>query len=759
MLHLNKLLSLAILVFLIPTGIAQTQDRISGVVVDGAGNPIANARVILTMDDGRIEARTDAIGTFVFEASPSKAVSIEAIADGFAPRSVEVGASDSVVNIPLGPQPLEEQVTILRTETRLHDTPASVVALNSRELETTPALTLDDRLRQVPGFSLFRRAGSRSANPTTQGVSLRGVGASGASRAIVLADGVPLNDPFGGWVYWGRVPSESISQVEILRGPAGDLYGSSAIGGVISIVTRRPTHDPILSVEASYGTQRTPTGSFFASAALSKWSASLAGELLRTDGLVPVAEEERGLVDTNAGVRRSVIIPRVDRSFGDRSRVFASAEFFLEQRTNGTPLQNNDTNLRSFVGGVDWDLRRVGFMALRIHGGTQGYNQSFTAVAPNRDSESLTRLQHVPSQSVGGSGQWNVTIDRAVLFAGFDARQVRGRSEETGFNSGIATSTSTSGGRESASGVFVGGNVAITDRLQMGGSLRYDNWRNYRGSSATRSLTTGASTLTEFPDRSESALSPRLSAIFNVTPNISIAGTISSGFRRPTLNELYRNFRVGDVLTLANADLRAERATGGDGSLIVNGFDRRLFIRTGVFCTRVSGNVSNVTIGMTPTLITRQRQNVGRTRSCGIESDGEFKVTDHVRVSGGYLYVDARVTSFPANTLLEGLYVPQIAPHQFTFQAVYSNPRLIAASVHFRSASSQFDDDQNQFRLSGFATVDAFVSRKLGENFNIFFAVENLFDSRAESGRTPVLTIASPRTARIGLRIRVGKDR
>src|SRR5437762_13234156 len=130
------------------------------------------------------------------------------------------------------------RVTASRTETRVSDTAASVAVLSNEDLSTTAALTVDDALRQIPGFSLFRRSGSRTANPTTQGVSLRGVGASGASRAVVLRDGIPLNDPFGSWVYWGRVPSESISEVEIIRGPASDLYGTAAVGGVISVVTR-----------------------------------------------------------------------------------------------------------------------------------------------------------------------------------------------------------------------------------------------------------------------------------------------------------------------------------------------------------------------------------------------------------------------------------------------------------------------------------------------------------------------------------------
>src|SRR6266852_968597 len=130
-------------------------------------------------------------------------------------------------------------VTATRTETRLSDTPSSVVVLSRATIDASAASTVDDALRQVPGFTLFRRSGSRSANPTSQGVSLRGIGASGASRALVLDDGVPLNDPFGGWVYWGRVPRASLDRVEVLRGGASDLYGSGAMSGVVQFVRRR----------------------------------------------------------------------------------------------------------------------------------------------------------------------------------------------------------------------------------------------------------------------------------------------------------------------------------------------------------------------------------------------------------------------------------------------------------------------------------------------------------------------------------------
>lgn len=733
---------------------AQSTPRLTGVVRDPVGSPVANARVTLHDGNQTIDTQANESGEFVFDTSADRPISIEVAADGFETTRVSVTPPTSEVTITLQPKTVSEYVTVSRTDTRLDETPSSIVAVTSRELEATAALTLDDRLRQIPGFSLFRRAGSRTANPTTQGVSLRAVGGSGASRALVIADGFSINDPFGGWVYWGRVPTESIEQVEVLRGPAGDLYGGSAIGGVISIRSRRPTEKPAVSFESSYGTQQTPSASFFASGGVSDWAGSIAGEVLSTDGFIIVAPEERGSVDVEANVRRYVITPSIVRTFGEDRRAFAAGEFFDENRGNGTPLQNNDTQLSDARGGIDWAFRRVSSIALRLHGGSQHYNQSFSSSAADRNSESLIRLQHVPSQFIGSSAQLTQRIGSFALFSGLELNAVRGESDETGFVANNPTSVSSAGGRELTTAVYAGGIFPVNERLQLGGAIRYDFWKNYTGFSTTRSLISGAIASTDFPDRSETAVSPRFSVLYRLTRNFSLAGNIGSGFRRPTLNELYRNFRVGDVLTLANAGLRAERAFGGDAAVLVKAFDEHFFLRTGMFCTDVSKNVSNVTLTTTPTLITRQRQNVGRTRSCGLEADGQWKVSDKVRLSSGYLFADARVNSFPANVSLEGNFIPQVPRHQFTFQGEYQDPKVVNVSMQFRASSSQFDDDLNQFRLKGFSTVDALISRQIDRRFSVFAAVENLFDARVESGRTPVTTLTSPRTFRIGLRFR-----
>ncbi|HEU4693901.1 MAG TPA: Plug domain-containing protein, partial [Vicinamibacterales bacterium] len=216
-------------------------------------------------------------------------------------------------------------------------TPAAVTTLGRVELESSPAATLDDALRAVPGFSLFRRSSSRVANPTTQGVTLRGLAASGASRALVLADDVPLNDPFGGWVYWNRVPAAALAAVSVARGAAGDLYGGDALAGVISI---RSSADPAVRGLVEGGTDGLARVSGYGGNNRVFGSA----EYGRIDGFVIVAPESRGSIDDEAGSRHAVVNAGGLFTPG-QSAVWVRASHFDEARRNGTPLQDNATRI------------------------------------------------------------------------------------------------------------------------------------------------------------------------------------------------------------------------------------------------------------------------------------------------------------------------------------------------------------------------------------------------------------------------------
>ena len=605
-------------------------------------------------------------------------------------------------------------VTATRTETRVADTPASVVVLSRETLETSAAPTLDDALRQVAGFTLFRRTGSRVANPTSQGVTLRGIGASGASRALVLDDGVPLNDPFGGWVYWGRVPRVALDRVEVLRGGASDLYGSSAMGGVIQFIRRK---DAGLSADASAGSQGTGTASLFLGGA----RGSFAADLFRTTGYVLVRPGQRGVVDVEADSRHATLDATLRHG-----KAFVRASFYDEARHNGTPRQRNETTTLQLAAGADWNVLR-GALALRAYGSDQDYFQTFSSIGANRATESLTVEQSVPSTGAGGSAQYTRALGtRHVVVAGTEVRFARGRSNEQRFTPN-GTFRVEAGGRQRTVSAYVEDLFAITPALSVTAGIRGDWWRNESDSG----------------DSLEAQANPRLSVLWRTSNAMTLFANAYSAFRAPTLNELYRGFRVGNVNTLPNAALQAEDLTGFElGARMRNA-------RLTLFAMSLSDTIANVTLSQTPALITRQRQNLGRTRSAGAELDADWQVGRHWRASAGWLFVDATVREGE----LRGRRVPQVPRHQATAGVTWLRNET-NVSAQLRWSSMQFDDDRNQLPLASYFVADLFASHPLSERAEATLAVENVLDEDVEAGATPVVTLGQPRAWRIGVRYR-----
>ncbi len=740
--------------------------RFQGVVEDQTGAVVAGARVELHDEHFRAWRPTSRDGSFTFDSVPIRTGTLTVSAPGFATlERAWTAAEQSPLVITLQPAGLSQKITVTATRlpTRLTNTPANVVVLTSQDVSATAALELDDVLRQVPGFSLFRRSGSRTANPTTQGVSLRGVGTSGASRALVLSEGIPLNDPFGGWVYWDLVPRASVGRVEVLRGGASDLYGTSAMGGVVNILTRSASQSAF-SLDTSYGNENTPDASLWAGVVMGRWHVDLGAEAMRTRGYVLVDPAERGSVDTRAGSEHETAQLRVERDVSSNGRVFAEARIFAENRENGTPLQTNRTHLRQMALGGDWQPESLGTVALRIYGGPQLYDQTFSAIAPDRNSESLTRIQRVPAQQGGFSVQWSRPAGaHQTLVAGLEGREVRGASDETGFSGGLATTAVGAGGRQRTLAVFGEDILRLTPRWITTLGLRLDNWRNFDALSSSRPLgTPGPVAVTNFMPRSESAFSPRLASLYRVSESVSLTASFYRAFRAPTLNELYRDFRVGSVVTLANPDLTAERLTGAETGVELSSFHHKVTTRGEFFWSDVTRPIANVTLAVTPNLITRQRQNLGRTRSRGLDLDATVHLSQEFDISAGYEFADAAVVSFPANPALVGLRIPQVPRNVFTFQARYSNPHgkkaLSRWTLAFqgRFAGLQFDDDQNLLPLGRYFTLDALLARPLGRGVEAYVAAENVFNDRYAVGRTPVLTLGPPALVRSGIRVTWG---
>lgn len=724
---------------------------IRGTVRDQTGAFVVGAEVVVSASGFRKSVKTDQNGGFEFLEVPEAALTLRVDAPSFASFTKPLEPQEHTAEITLQPKGLSQEVNVTanRSEMILGETAESVSLVPHEEVAVTAATTVDDLLRQVPGFTLFRRSGSRTANPTTLGVSLRGTGGSGASRALVLEDGIPLNDPFGGWVYWGHVPREAIGSIEVLRGGGSSLYGSDALGGVINIVPLAPRRN-LLSSEFSGGNQSTGEFSAMDSLQLGPWNLLSTGEIFHTEGFILIPDNQRGVVDTAANSEYEDGRFEVRRAFG-QNEAFTNVSFYNENRNNGTPVQINDTQWWQIGGGINIQ-GRAGNLQVRGFGSGQSYNQTFSSVAANRNSESLVDAQHVPSQQAGGSVVWADKLgSRNSLVAGADARRVRGFSNEFSVASGTITSDVSAGGDQLSSGAFVQDSIQLLQRVLFTAGVRYSNWNNYDARTRTASFSpTVKPNLTNFADESEHAFSPRAALLVSANEHLVLTASAYRSFRAPTLNELYRTFRLGNTVTQANPRLLAERLSGAEAG--ANLFWKRMRFHAAYFWAQISDPVANVTLSSTPKLITRQRQNLGRTLSQGVEADAEWHYSQFdIRV--GYQFADATVQSFPANRLLQGLEVPQVAPHQFTFQTLYHAPHRWTFAVQGRTANRQFDDDLNQFPLDAYFQMDAYAAKRLSSRIEAFTAIENLFNSRAVVARTPNVNLGSPILARAGIKL------
>jgi outer membrane receptor protein involved in Fe transport len=745
---------------------------ISGTVRDLSGSVVPGATIAVR--DGAKEQQTVSgpDGRFTLNASTSSEIVLIVRATGFAElrHTVPAGSSTASVDLVLSPASVQEAVTVTatRSERRTSDVPASVSVLDREDIKQSPALVADDLLRQIPTFSLFRRTSSLASHPTAQGVSLRGIGPSGVSRTLVLVDGVPNNDPFGGWVYWSRVPLESSDRIEVVDGSTSSLYGNYAMGGVINFITNQAT-PKTLDFKAQYGSRSTPKLDFLGSHVWGKVGVTVDGNVFNTDGYPIVRANERGKVDNNASAEFWNLNLKLDYTPSERVHAFARIGYFDENRNNGKAStidgteEANDTIWRAYSGGVRARMPDQSELQATVFSDVETFHSNFLAVpqtTPPRNVGRMTLTQTVPTHSAGGMVQWSKAFGTKQYFtAGSDIRWVDGDSEENGLDAQTGTTVvllRNSGGTQRNFGFFVQDLITPTSQLILTLSARVDGWRNYDGHNLETSLINApVNNVPSLPVRSDTVASPRAAARYHLTSRLDVWGDIGWGFRSPTLNELYRQFRVGTTLTLANYNLGPEHLVGGEAGAAF-AISPNSTVRATWFDNHIEDPVSNVTISQVGANVTQQRQNLGATHVHGIQTDVEYRFGSDWRVAAAYVYDQAKVTENPTTPALVGKWLPQVPAHRGSFRLAYSNPRRFTASAGVQFVGSQYDDDLNtpSRRLPDFAVVDIMGSRAFGRNLELFAGVQNLFDAEYFVGTLPT-TVGTPRLVTGGVRVRL----
>ncbi len=760
-----KFLFFSLICTLVLTFAATAQEantrQIEGRVVDIAGLPVSGAEIVVSGKGRMSICKTDNQGYFKCDLNQAEGSFITIRAEGFSIlRHIDVNIQDSnaIREYKLTPEALREDVVVntLKAKTSISEAPASIDLIERDELTNSAGVVIDDVLRNSVGFGLFRRSGSLTANPTTQGASLRGISSSGASRSQVLFDGLALNDPFGGWIVWNKVPKIATERIEILRGGSSALFGSGSLGGTVNLIPRSTANNNLVfAVEASAGTANSFDGSFFTGFERKGWSVDGFASTSQTKGYRIIEKIRRGPVDDFANSRNSVFSIRLARKLGKEGQVFGRAAVFGEGRNNGTPAQKNRTHIRDFsvgteigFGEFDANLKDTRLSA-RAFGSTQVFDQTFSSVADDRAGETLVRLQRVPAQKTGLILQLFSLIDRHSLVFGFEGTEVRGSSNETGYFGGSATSQVGAGGRERKYGFFVQDFVRVSEKFTLAAAVRFESWKNYRSLSSVRTLSTNNVSTETFADRDESSVAPSLSIAYRLTESFGLYALAGKSFRAPTLNELYRGFRVGSVITNPNSELKAENAWNYEaGARFSSG---PFYLQGSFFLTKISNAISNVTLDPGPPLILRQRRNAGKTKTKGLEFEIEYR-RNRVNIGVGFLGTDATVKEFDLEPGLVGKRVPQIPARQLTTKIELRPDETWTLSFQGRASSGQYDDDLNTFLLESYFQGDVSVSKRVRENSSLFFAIQNIFNSRYSIGRTPIRTISGPFSFRAGFR-------
>jgi outer membrane receptor protein involved in Fe transport len=770
---------------------AQTpiQDRhVEGTVLDAQGLPIVGAQITLTQPQANIsKSATSSTDRFRIDGLAPGVYTLRVTSTGFQMQQMSIDLRTDAartVELRLQPAGITEQmvVTATRSEQRVADVPASVDIVTSEQIQRSPAVVADDVLRQLPTFSLFRRTSSLASHPTAQGVSLRGIGPSGVSRTLVLLDEVPFNDPFGGWVYWTRVPLMDTDRIEIVEGATSSLYGNYAMGGVINIVTNR-AQPRTLIFRPQYGNRGTPKLDLFGSDVWGKLGATFNATRFSTDGYKIVAQEERGPIDNEAWVKYQTGSGKLDYNPSDRVNLFMRAGVFDENRSNGKSgvvPETNKTNWKYGNGGARVNLPDGSTLDGRVFFDRSHFYSTFLAVPaapPPRSQDNLTLEQNVPTDSVGTMVQWSrgfQTHGRShVVTAGTDFRWIKGDSDEITYAAATGLTQllhRVSGGRQKIGGAFAQDLMEITPKLQLTLSARWDRWHNYDAHNHETTIATGVPTANDkvLADRSDRAVSPRIAALYRAADKVSVWGSFSRGFRAPTLNELYRQFRVGAILTTANENLGPEHLTGVETGISVTPLDR-LTIRGTLFNNRMKDPIANVTT--TPNGNTRQRRNLGSSNIAGFQADAAYRVDAHWNVSFAYVFDNAKVRqSVPdaQNIDLTGKYLAEVPKNRASVQVGFTHPKFANLSLDTEFIGMQFDDDQNvaailpavpgktQVGLPAYSVTNLTVSRTISHQVDLFFGAQNLFGKLYYTGTNPT-TIGTPRLVNGGIRLRVGR--
>ena len=620
------------------------------------------------------------------------------------------------------------------------DVAYSIATVERERLTRTASGRLEDALKDIAGLQQFRRSDARSANPTSQGATLRGLGGNAASRVLVLLDGVPQGDPFAGYINWPLYLTERIDRVRVTRGGGSGAGGAGALAGTIELDSIGSADAPALAGSLAGGSFNAVEGRALVSGRIGGGFGFVSGGYAQGDGFVPVVAPgpaDRGARYAQGSFAARAVVPAAG------GELQAAIDLSNDVRTRGIEFSRNSTT------GADASLRYVGRGLLLL-----GYVQlrRFTSQFASVDAARLQATQtldqfNTPATGLGLKAEVRPRIGSTELRIGAEWRQTSGETiEGFSFVSGAATRLREAGGKSD----IVGGFAEATRKLgpvTLTGGGRLDRWSLSEGLLRERRVGGAPLSDTSFAARKGWEWTARGGAAVDVTPGLTLRGAGYIGWRLPTLNELYRPFRVGVEVTAPNATLVPERSEGGELGVSWQPTPG-LRIDAAAFTVRLRDAIANVTLSQGPAGIMRERRNLDALNVRGVETDISWRGGDW-RIAASAALTDSRITASGLAAPLSGLRPASVAPFQASGTMGWRG-----LSTTLRYTAAQWDDDQNTRRLASALTLDAVADVQLGGGVALRARIENAFDAEVQAARSAIGVVerASPRAIWLGVR-------
>ena len=634
------------------------------------------------------------------------------------------------------------------------------VVIDRDALDHIASGRVENALKDIAGLQQFRRSDARSAHPTSQGMTMRGLGGNAASRVVVILDGVPITDPFGGWVNWPSIQAGRLGAIQVRRGGGTLSQGAGAVAGTIQLFSENsPADHAALEGSLFYGSRDSIAAQGIVSGKLGEAGAGLiAAQFERSDGFIPVVAGQRGSADKRAPYQQGSVVLRGVVDAGASRELQVNLSGFTDERNRGTDFTDNRTI------GSDMSLRLVDRGSLpwsaMVYGQVREMRSGFASVNADRSVATQTLDQYrVPAT---GWGAAFILHPAKGVQLGADARFMSGESRERyTFVNSSPTRLRRAGGDARTIGAHVALSYNVFHALAFDASARLDHWRISNGVLDERSMAGAVINDIHHPNRDDWEPSASAGLTFRPIGNVRLRASGYTNWRLPTLNELYRPYRVGADAIAANPDLSPERVKGGEiGASFDNGKAR---MGVTLFANRLDKAIANVTLARGPGVFPgvgfvsgagtyKQRRNLDAIKAKGVEVDAHMPFAPGWSLGASYAYTDAKVEASGIAFALDGLRPAQVAKHSGSARLDWAGDKA-DVFVTMRYSGKQFEDDQNSIRLNDALTFDAGVSVPVVGGLRLDVRGENLADKRVEAARssTGIVERATPRTIWLGV--------